>query len=208
MKKKPLPPGDRKLDRIPPRPDEPEDEGEGQDDARPAGAAVDEEGADAPEPQVRIGIADTTFARMDMGGAALDQVRSSPYADRVEVVRVTVPGFKDLPVACKRLIELEGCDIVIACGQAGPEEIDKQCAHEASLGIQWAQLMTDRHILEVFVHTDEVAPGEEDRLKWLGQQRAREHADNALWMLFEPDRLRKLAGTGQRQGFEDEGPIE
>jgi riboflavin synthase len=29
-----------------------------------------------------------------------------------------------------------------------------------------------------------------------------------MWLLFEPDRLRELAGTGQREGYHDEGPIE
>lgn len=160
-------------------------------------------------PDGRIGIADTTFARMDMGAAAQREVER--YADEhgleVEVVRVTVPGFKDLPVACKKLIEERGCELVIACGQAGPEPIDKQCAHEASQGLQLAQLMTNTHVLEVFVHTDEVPPDEAARLRWLGENRAREHALNACWMLFEPDRLGKLAGTGQREGFQDEGPI-
>ncbi len=157
-----------------------------------------------------IGIADTTFARMDMGGAAETAIRS--YADdnghQIEIIRRTVPGFKDLPVAAKKLVVEADCDIVLALGQAGPEAIDKQCAHEASMGLQQAMLMTDTHILEVFVHTDEVAPDQEAKLAWLGENRAREHALNACWMLFEPDRMRKLAGTGQREGFEDEGAID
>lgn len=157
-----------------------------------------------------IGIADTTFARVDMGKVAIDAIdayqEENPVDARVE--RRTVPGFKDLPVASKKLIEEDGCDLVIALGQAGPEPIDKQCAHEASLGLQRAQLATNTHILEVFVHTDEVEPGQEGKLRWLAENRAREHALNACWLLFEPDRLTKLAGTGQREGYEDEGPIE
>ncbi|MDX1611993.1 MAG: riboflavin synthase [Candidatus Thermoplasmatota archaeon] len=159
--------------------------------------------------KAKIGVADTTFARMDMGGAALATLDryAQEHGVEIETVHRTVPGFKDLPVACKKLIEEQGCDLVIACGQAGGAEIDKQCAHEASLGLQQAMLMTNTHILEVFVHTDEVAPHEEAKLKWLGENRAAEHALNACWMLFEPERMAKLAGTGQREGFEDEGAI-
>lgn len=160
--------------------------------------------------RARVGVADTTFARVDMGQVILDQLAS--YAEQedvtIETVRRTVPGFKDLPVAAKKLVDEEGCDLVIACGQAGPEEIDKQCAHEASLGLQRAQLATNTHILEVFVHMDETPPGEDARLRWVAENRAREHALNACWLLFEPDRMTELAGTGQREGFGDEGPIE
>lgn len=158
----------------------------------------------------RVGIADTTFARIDMGRIAQETIQR--YAKEndvdIETVRTTVPGFKDLPVAAKKLVEEEGCEIVLALGQAGPEEIDKQCAHEASMGLQQAQLATNTHILEVFVHTDETPPGEDARLRWVGENRAREHALNACWMLFEPERMGELAGTGQREGFHDEGPIE
>lgn len=158
----------------------------------------------------RIGIADTTFARVDMAQTVEDTLRT--YADEnsvdITIHRVTVPGFKDLPVAAKKLIEEHGCEIVLALGQAGPEPIDKQCAHEASLGLQNAQLATNTHILETFIHTDETPPGEEAKLRWLAENRAREHALNACWMLFEPERMQKLAGTGQREGYHDEGPID
>jgi riboflavin synthase len=153
---------------------------------------------------------DTTFARVDMGQAALERIEAyaSEHDEDVETVRRTVPGIKDLPAGAKRLISLEECDIVLALGQVGPEEIDRQCAHEASLGLQQAQLATDTHVLEVFVHTNEVAEDEKGRLRWLAENRAREHALNAMWMLFEPERMRELAGTGQREGFHDAGPIE
>lgn len=156
----------------------------------------------------RVGIADTTFARVDMGRVVEETIRD--YADEhghdVATVRRTVPGFKDLPVAAKRLAE-EGCEVVLALGQVGPEEVDKQCAHEAALGLQKAALDTTTHVLEVFVHTDETAPGDDAELRWLAENRAREHAENAMWMLFEPERMTKLAGTGQREGYADEGPI-
>ena len=101
----------------------------------------------------KIGIADTTFARYDMGRSAIDQLQRTGTGFTIQ--RVTVPGFKDLPVACKKLIEEEGCDIVMALGMPGPMEKDKMCAHEASTGLMLAQLMTNKHIIEVFVHEDE-----------------------------------------------------
>ncbi len=151
----------------------------------------------------KIGVVDTTFARYDMGSAAVDELKKMGTGFRI--VRRTVPGVKDLPVAAKKLIEEEGCDIVIALGMPGPKPIDKQCAHEASLGLIYAQLMTNTHIIEVFVHEDEAK--DERELAWLADRRAREHAQNAYWLLFNPDKLKRLAGTGQRQGFEDAGPV-
>jgi len=151
----------------------------------------------------RIGIADTTFARVDMARAAVSTIKKEAS---VEIVRYTVPGIKDLPVAAKRLLEEEGCDIVIALGMPGPAEKDKMCAHEASSGLIMAQLMTNKHILEVFVHEDE-AP-DEKTLAWLAEKRTAEHALNALHKKNNPQMLTRLAGTGQRQGYEDAGPIE
>ena len=152
----------------------------------------------------RIGIVDTTFARYDMGSAVEDELRG--MGTGFKIIRRTVPGIKDLPVAAKKLIEEEKCEIVIALGMPGPKPIDKQCAHEASLGLIIAQLMTNTPIIEVFVHEDEAK--DEKELAWLADRRAREHAQNAYYMLFNPEKLRKMAGTGQRQGFEDAGPLE
>ena len=87
----------------------------------------------------------------------------------------------------------------------GPKEIDKQCAHEASTAIQQVQLLTNTHILEVFVHEDEEE--EPAALHRLALQRAREHGLNAYWMLFRPKELRRLAGTGQREGGPDAGSL-
>ncbi|MCD6370987.1 MAG: riboflavin synthase [Thermoplasmata archaeon] len=151
----------------------------------------------------KIGIVDTTFARYDMGSAVEDELRK--LGTGFKIIRRTVPGIKDLPVAAKKLIEEENCNIVIALGMPGPKPIDKQCAHEASLGLIMVQLMTNTHIIEVFVHEDEAK--DEKELAWLADRRAREHAQNAYWLLFKPENLRKLAGTGQRQGFEDVGPL-
>ncbi|MGA1872659.1 MAG: riboflavin synthase, partial [Thermoplasmatota archaeon] len=139
--------------------------------------------------------------RFNMGAAAVDELKRHAA---VAILRVTVPGIKDLPVACKKLIEEEGCDIVMALGMPGKEAIDKVCAHEASQGLIQAQLMTNTHIIEVFVHMDEAQS--EVELGALAERRTREHALNAYLLLFRPDRLKKQAGTGQRQGFPDEGP--
>jgi len=151
-----------------------------------------------------IGIVDTTFSRVDMGAAAIDELKNTGTGFRIE--RYTVPGVKDLPVACKMLIEDKDCDIVMALGMPGPKEMDKVCAHEASTGLIQVQLMTNRHIIEVFVHMDEASDDKE--LLWLAESRAREHAVNAYDLLFRPDRMIRQAGTGQRQGFEDAGKIQ
>jgi len=151
---------------------------------------------------MKVGIVDTTFARVNMGKIAIDELRktcSLPYE------RYTVPGVKDLPVAAKKLIEERGCDIVIAMGMPGSKPIDKQCAHEASLGLIMAQLMTNTHIIEVFVHEDEAK--DEKELLVVTENRVREHVRNAIDLLFNQKKLQKLAGTGQRQGFEDVGPV-
>ncbi|MBI4452204.1 riboflavin synthase [Candidatus Woesearchaeota archaeon] len=151
---------------------------------------------------MKIGIADTTFARVDMASFAIEVIRKNSKAD---IERYTVPGFKDLPVACKILIEKYKCDIVIALGMAGPKPIDKQCAHEASLGLQQAQLMTNRHILEVFVHMDEAKT--EKEIYDIAKNRTEKHALNALELLKSKTSLAKYAGTGRRQGKQDEGTI-
>lgn len=150
-----------------------------------------------------IGIADTTFARYDMARSAIDELKSN--ASNFKIVRYTVPGIKDLPVACKKLFEEFNCDIVMALGMPGPKDIDKQCAHESSIGLIQVQLLTNKHIIEVFVHEDETE--NEKELALLADRRAREHAINVLKLLFRPDDLTKDAGKGLRQGFEDAGSL-
>ncbi len=152
---------------------------------------------------MKIGICDTTFARVDMAKHAIDEIKK--HAANIKFIRRTVPGIKDLPVASKKLIEEEACDIVMALGMPGPEEIDKMCAHEASLGLIYAQLMTNTHIIEVFVHEDEGR--DEKDLKKLAENRAREHAQNVVKMLQKPEKLQKEAGMGMREGRPDVGPI-
>ena len=151
----------------------------------------------------RIGICSTTFARFDIASAAIKQIKKQVTG--VKYIERYVPGVKDLPVAAKKLIEEENCDIVMAFGMPGGEKIDKLCAHEASTGLIQAQLMTNTHILEVFVHEDE---GKDEKdLKELAYNRATQHADNLVKMLFKPEAMKKEAGTGVREGRENKGPL-
>ena len=148
---------------------------------------------------MKVGIADTTFARVNMSKFAIDELKKH---GSVIIERYTVPGVKDLPVACKKLFEEYRCDICLALGMPGGREKDRMCAHEASTGLIQCQLITNRHIIEVFVHEDEATDDAE--LAWLAEQRAREHAVNVI-KLMRPGTLEKEAGSGQRQGFSDAG---
>lgn len=150
------------------------------------------------------GVVDTTFSTVNMGAVAVRTLHGLGIPES-RVVRRTVPGFKDLAVAAQRMVE-EGCDVVVACGMVGPEPIDKQCGHEASLAIAQAQLMTSTHILEVFVHMDEAK--DDAQLIQVTENRVGEHAVNAYWLMEKPEELVKRAGTGQRQGFGDLGPAD
>lgn len=166
---------------------------------------------------MRIGIVDTTFSRMDMGAIAIAEIRK--HAPDADIERRTVPGIKDLPVECKRLLEScgtmrtaggeapgPGCDICMALGMVGGAPIDTQCGHEASLGMQQAMLMTGRHIVEVFVHENEA--WSEAEFRSICEMRIRKHAQNVIVLAMRPDALIKFAGKGLRQGKDDEGPVE
>ncbi|MFX0188843.1 MAG: riboflavin synthase [Candidatus Hodarchaeota archaeon] len=152
---------------------------------------------------MNVGIADTTFARVDMGAMVIDEIES--ITSKMRLIRYTVPGMKDLPVACKILFDQHNCEMCIALGMPGPAEKDKVCAHEASQGIIMCQLMTGKHIIECFVHEDEAETPEE--LIKVCDNRAREHAQNVLKLLFDKEWLEKNAGKGLRQGYPDAGPI-
>jgi riboflavin synthase len=151
----------------------------------------------------KIGVADTTFSRYNMGKSAIDELKTNRTG--FKTIRYTVPGIKDLPIACKKLFDEQSCDIVIALGMPGPKPIDKQCAHEASTALLQTQIMCNKHIIEVFVYEDEAK--DEKELAKLADRRAREHALNVLDLLFKPEKLRKKAGMGLREGFEDVGPL-
>jgi riboflavin synthase len=150
----------------------------------------------------KIGIADTTFARVNMADFAIGIIKKK---SEHEIERYTVPGFKDLPVACLKLFEDYDCDIVMAFGMAGAAPIDKQCAHEASTALQNVELRVKKHIIEVFVHMDEAKDDKE--LYEIAKNRAEKHAANALELLKSKTALTKYAGMGRRQGKEDEGPV-
>jgi len=151
----------------------------------------------------RIGIADTSFARYDMAGAAADELKRQ--GGGFTIVRYTVPGIKDLPVACKILLDDQSCDIAMALGMVGRQRVDKDCALAADFGFQMVQANTGKHVLGVMVHEDEAE--DEETLARLFDRRTREHAVNCYDLLFRPEALRKRAGTGQREGFEDAGPL-
>lgn len=151
----------------------------------------------------KIGIADTTFARYPMAQVAMNEMKQ--LHAKITFERYTVPGIKDLPVACKKLFDEYHCDIVMALGMPGGQAIDKQCAHEASQGLIQVQLLVNKHVIEVFIHEDEASNKQE--LAWLADQRTREHAHNVIDLLFYQDKLQKHAGKGLRQGYEDAGPV-
>ena len=154
-----------------------------------------------------IGVVDTMFARVDMGEIALLTLRAKPdFGTRFDIARRTVPGIKDLAVAAKRLIQLDGCEIVLALGMVGAAELDRVSAHEAGQGIMLAQLMTSVPILGVLVHEEEAA-GDEARLRAIFEDRCAGHALNAHDMIFDPASLVARAGQGVRQGQPDAGRI-
>lgn len=152
---------------------------------------------------MKIGIVDTMFARVNMGEMAIDEIKKN-YPD-VEIERRTVPGVKDIPVECKKLLD-EGCDSCMALGMVGGAPVDVVCAHEASLGIQQAKLLTGKHIIEVFVHENEAWSDRE--FHSICENRTRKHAHNAILLVKDPQKLVELAGKGVRQGKENEGPVE
>jgi len=151
---------------------------------------------------MRIGIVDTTFSRIDMGKIAIDELKkicSLPYE------RYTVPGIKDIPVAAKKLIEERNCDVVITLGWVGGTQKDLFSYLALSIGLILVQILTNKHVIDVTVHEDE-AESPKELLK-LTENRVREHVRNAVDLLLNPKKLQKLAGTGQRQGLPDVGPI-
>ncbi len=152
---------------------------------------------------MKIGIADTMFARVDMFKIAKKALEDSMESYRIE--RYTVPGVKDLPVACKKLFEENNCDICLALGMPGDKEIDKICAHEASQGLIKTQLLTNKHIIEVFVHLGEAKS--EKELYDITFNRAYDHTSNAIALFKGKTKLSKNAGEGIRQGKDNVGGI-
>jgi len=112
----------------------------------------------------KIAVVDTMFARGDMGKVVIETMEKNAKENNweIEIMRKTVPGVKDIPVALLQLLE-QGCQAGIVLGMPGSAKVDKTCAHEASLGIQEVQLMTRKTVLEVFVHEDEGKDTEQHR---------------------------------------------
>jgi riboflavin synthase len=150
----------------------------------------------------RVGVADTTFARVDLARYAVRALGAAGTGFRV--LRRTVPGIKDLPVACRQLFSVDGADLCLALWMPGRAEYDKTCAHEASLGLLFASVLEAKPIVECFVFEGEASTDAE--LEALGRRRAEEHALNAYALLFRPSDLARQAGEGLRQGFPDAGP--
>lgn len=150
----------------------------------------------------RIGIVDTSFARFDMAASAIDELRRQ--GGGVTIERYTVPGIKDLAAGAAILFD-RGADLVLALGMVGRQPVDKDCALAADIGLQFLQARERKHILGVMVHEEEAAGDAE--LEGLFDRRTREHAINAYDLLLRPEAIRARAGTGQREGFADAGPL-
>jgi len=136
-----------------------------------------------------------------MGKIAIDELRK---ISGLKYIRYTVPGIKDLPVAAKKLFD-DGCEIVITLGWVGKTQKDLVSYLATSVGLITVQLLTGKHVIDVTVHEDEAE--NEKELLAIAENRVREHVRNAVDLLLNPKRLQKLAGTGQRQGQPDVGPI-
>ena len=151
---------------------------------------------------MKIGIADTMFARADMGRIAIKTLekRAREKNYDIEIERYTVPGMKDLAIASKKLFD-KGCDIVVALGFVGEAEVDERCAMEAGIGLIMAEILAGKHILKVFVHSNEAE--NDSQLARILKDRVEKHSVNALALAFDPQSLVKKAGTGQRQGSEN-----
>ncbi|MFH1751161.1 MAG: riboflavin synthase [Candidatus Micrarchaeota archaeon] len=148
-----------------------------------------------------IAVIDTMFSRFDMASVAIAELQRK---GGVNIIRRTVPGIKDLAIECKLALD-GGADIALALGWVGGAEIDKQCSHEASIGIQNAKLATNKHILEAFVF--EFEGKDEADLLSIATDRARKHAENAYILVTDPKALTVNAGRGIRQGRNDVGPL-
>ena len=137
-----------------------------------------------------------------MASSAIEELKEQ--GGGFEVVRYTVPGIKDLAAGARILLD-RGCDLVMTLGMVGRQTVDKDCALAADFGLQLVQAQTGKHIIGVMVHEEEAE--DETKLAWLFDRRTREHAINAYDLLLRPGAIRSRAGTGQREGYADAGPI-
>ena len=149
-----------------------------------------------------IGVVDTTFARVDMARPAIEVIMEN--MPRARIIRYTVPGIKDIPVAAKRV--LEKADIAMTLGWVGASPIDKYSYLAMSVGLMLVQILTGKHVIDVTVHEDEAESEEE--LYRIAINRAKEHALNLVTLLLKGgEGLTPYAGQGLRQGVPDVGPI-
>jgi riboflavin synthase len=149
-----------------------------------------------------IGIVDTTFARVDMAKPAIEVITEN--IPKAKIIRYTVPGIKDIPIATKRV--LEKADIAMTLGWVGASPIDKYSYLAMSIGLILVQILTGKHVIDVTVHEDEAESEEE--LYEIAINRAREHALNLVTLLLKGgEGLTPYAGRGLRQGIPDVGPI-
>ncbi|MEM0317961.1 MAG: riboflavin synthase [Candidatus Nezhaarchaeales archaeon] len=149
-----------------------------------------------------VGVVDTTFARVDMAKPAIEVIMS--HIPRVRIVRYTVPGIKDIPVAAKRV--LDEAEIAITFGWVGSKPVDKYSYLAMCIGLTLVQLMTGKHVIDVTVHEDEAESEEE--LYRIAIDRAKKHALNLVILLTKgAEGLTPYAGHGLRQGTPDVGPI-
>ncbi len=152
----------------------------------------------------RVGVVDTTFARVDMAKHVIRVLREE--LPNAEIIRYTVPGIKDIPVAARKLLIDEKCDGVITLGWVGPNPVDKYSYLAMSLGLIMLQVLTGKHVIDVTVHEDEARDPNE--LYEIAVDRAKKHAWNLAQLLkYGGEALTKYAGKGLRQGRPDVGPI-
>jgi riboflavin synthase len=151
----------------------------------------------------RIGVIDTTFSNIDTASIAIKEIKR--LANQVTIRRYTVPGLRDIPLACKILIEREKCGIILATGMVSRKGAEKQVENQAVQGIMMVQLETGRHVITAFF--DEHETRDKTKLYKIVVDRVRKHAQNSLKLLAVPESLTDFAGLGLRQGGKDVGQI-
>ena len=151
----------------------------------------------------RIGVVDTTFARVDMASHAIRVIEE--HMPEAEIIRYTVPGIKDIPVAAKKLLDM-GCEAVITLGWVGSKQVDKYSYLAMSIGLIMLQVLTGKHVIDVTVHEDEA--DDPEKLVEIAIDRARKHALNLVKLVkYGREALTEYAGKGLRQGGPDAGPL-
>ncbi len=152
---------------------------------------------------IKIGVVDTTFSRVDMARYAIEVIRD--HLPDAVILRYTVPGIKDIPVAAKKLFDM-GCEAVITFGWVGAKPVDKYSYLAMSIGLIILQILVGKHIIDVTVHEDEA--DDPDKLYEIAIDRARKHALNLVKLIkYGGEALTRYAGKGLRQGYHDVGPI-